>query len=101
MYGRCIKPLNPMLILIGLNKEEAKNVALRRGCDVIVSTPDSVLRLLAHHSLLFLRICHLVFDEVDRLFSEANDQERRPCKGEGATELFSIHFNLLIEFFVV
>ncbi|XP_078524388.1 putative ATP-dependent RNA helicase TDRD12 isoform X2 [Lissotriton helveticus] len=74
MYGRCIKPLNPMLILTGLNKEEAKNVTLRRGCDVIVSTPDSVLRLLLHHSLLFLRICHLVFDEVDILFTEANDQ---------------------------
>uniref|UniRef100_A0A452GG39 Putative ATP-dependent RNA helicase TDRD12 n=1 Tax=Gopherus agassizii TaxID=38772 RepID=A0A452GG39_9SAUR len=73
-YGRCSRPLHPMLILLGLNKEEAKNVKLQRGCEVIVTTPYSLLRLLEHHSLLFLRLCHLVFDEVDNLFSEACKQ---------------------------
>uniref|UniRef100_A0A8C0H6W0 RNA helicase n=1 Tax=Chelonoidis abingdonii TaxID=106734 RepID=A0A8C0H6W0_CHEAB len=73
-YGRCSRPLHPMLILLGLNKEEAKNVKLQRGCEVIVTTPYSLLRLLEHHSLLFLRLCHLVFDEVDNLFSEASKQ---------------------------
>uniref|UniRef100_K7G2L7 Putative ATP-dependent RNA helicase TDRD12 n=1 Tax=Pelodiscus sinensis TaxID=13735 RepID=K7G2L7_PELSI len=73
-YGRCSRPLHPMLILVGLNKEEAKNVKLQRGCEVIVTTPHSLLRLLEHHSLILLRVCHLVFDEVDNLFSEASRQ---------------------------
>ncbi|KAG6940620.1 tudor domain containing 12 [Chelydra serpentina] len=73
-YGRCSRPLRPVLILLGLNKEEAKNVKLQRGCEVIVTTPHSLLRLLEHHSLLFRRLCHLVFDEVDNLFSEASKQ---------------------------
>ncbi|KAM9122009.1 putative ATP-dependent RNA helicase TDRD12 [Pangshura tecta] len=73
-YGRCSRPLHPMLILLGLNKEEAKNVKLQRGCEVIVTTPYSLLRLLEQHSLLFLRLCHLVFDEVDDLFSDASKQ---------------------------
>ncbi|XP_043382282.1 putative ATP-dependent RNA helicase TDRD12 isoform X3 [Chelonia mydas] len=73
-YGRCSRPLHPVLILLGLNKEEAKNMKLQRGCEVIVTTPHSLLRLLEHHSLLFLRLCHLVFDEVDNLFSEASKQ---------------------------
>ncbi|XP_039359432.1 putative ATP-dependent RNA helicase TDRD12 isoform X6 [Mauremys reevesii] len=73
-YGRCSRPLHPMLVLLGVNKEEAKNVKLQRGCEVIVTTPYSLLRLLEHHSLLFLRLCHLVFDEVDNLFSEASKQ---------------------------
>ncbi|XP_074864401.1 putative ATP-dependent RNA helicase TDRD12 isoform X2 [Carettochelys insculpta] len=73
-YGRCSRPLHPLLILLGLNKEEAKNVKLRRGCEVIVTTPQSLLRLLEYHGLLFLRLCHLVFDEIDNLFSEASNQ---------------------------
>uniref|UniRef100_A0A8C8R7R2 RNA helicase n=1 Tax=Pelusios castaneus TaxID=367368 RepID=A0A8C8R7R2_9SAUR len=73
-YGRCSKPLHPVLLLLGLNKEEAKNVKLQRGCEVIVTTPHSLLRLLEHHGLLFRRLCHLVFDEVDNLCSEANKQ---------------------------
>ncbi|XP_065423244.1 putative ATP-dependent RNA helicase TDRD12 isoform X5 [Chrysemys picta bellii] len=78
-YGRCSRPLHPMLILLGLNKEEAKNVKLQRGCEVIVTTPHSLLRLLEHHSLFFLRLCHLVFDEVDNLFSEASKQVVQLC----------------------
>lgn len=42
--------------------------------DVIVTTPQSLLRLLTDQSLLFLRLCHLVLDEVEVLFSEANEQ---------------------------
>jgi hypothetical protein len=42
--------------------------------DVIVTTPHSLLRLLTYRSLLFLRLCHLVLDEVHMLFFEANEQ---------------------------
>ncbi|XP_058385058.1 putative ATP-dependent RNA helicase TDRD12 isoform X2 [Diceros bicornis minor] len=68
------RPLHPVLLTIGLHKDEAKNLKLPRGCDVIVTTPHSLLRLLTYQSLLFLRLCHLILDEVEVLFSEANEQ---------------------------
>ncbi|XP_069919365.1 putative ATP-dependent RNA helicase TDRD12 [Oryctolagus cuniculus] len=73
-YSKSSRPLHPMLLTIGLHKDEAKNLKLPRGCDVIVTTPQSLLRLLTDQSLLFLRLCHLVLDEVEVLFSEANEQ---------------------------
>uniref|UniRef100_A0A8D2Q3D1 RNA helicase n=1 Tax=Varanus komodoensis TaxID=61221 RepID=A0A8D2Q3D1_VARKO len=73
-YIRCSRPLYPMLLLLGMNKEEIKSVRIPRGCEIMVTTPQSLLRLLECHSLLFLRLCHLVFDEVDVLFSEASEQ---------------------------
>ncbi|KAM9061450.1 putative ATP-dependent RNA helicase TDRD12 isoform 2-T4 [Sarcophilus harrisii] len=73
-YGRCSRPLHPMLLIIGLNKEEAQNTKFQRGCEVIITTPHSLLRLLKYHSLLFLRLCHLIFDEIEVLFFEAGEQ---------------------------
>uniref|UniRef100_H3AR26 RNA helicase n=1 Tax=Latimeria chalumnae TaxID=7897 RepID=H3AR26_LATCH len=73
-YTRCFRPLRAVLILVGLNKEEVKNVKLAKGCEVVVTTPNSLTRLLKRHCFLFLRLCHLVLDEVDLLFAEANDQ---------------------------
>ncbi|KAH0619593.1 hypothetical protein JD844_000325 [Phrynosoma platyrhinos] len=106
-YSYCSRPLHPILLSLGMNKEEIKSMRVPRGCkynmtffvpmlfydmvtmsiyhhqmeihtaskcEVIVTTPHSLLRLLEHHSLLFLRLCHLVFDEADVLFSEASHQ---------------------------
>nr|XP_001915639.3 putative ATP-dependent RNA helicase TDRD12 isoform X4 [Equus caballus] len=73
-YGTSSRPLHPVLLTIGLHKDEAKNMKLPRGCDVIVTTPHSLLRLLRYQSLLFLRLCHLILDEVEVLFSEASEQ---------------------------
>lgn len=42
--------------------------------EVIITTPHNIERLLECHSLMFRRLCHLVFDEVEVLFSEANEQ---------------------------
>ncbi|XP_061450280.1 putative ATP-dependent RNA helicase TDRD12 isoform X2 [Rhineura floridana] len=74
IYSRCSRPLHPIMLLLGMNKEEIKSVRIPRGCEVLITTPYSLLRLLECHSLLFLRLCHLVFDEVDVLFSEASVQ---------------------------
>ena len=41
---------------------------------MVVTTPHSLLRLLQYQSLLFLRLCHLLLDEVEVLLSEANEQ---------------------------
>uniref|UniRef100_A0A2K6G9N9 RNA helicase n=1 Tax=Propithecus coquereli TaxID=379532 RepID=A0A2K6G9N9_PROCO len=73
-YTVSSRPLHPVLLTIGLHKDEAKNMKLPRGCDVIVTTPHSLLRLLTHQSLLFLRLCHLILDEVGVLFLEAKEQ---------------------------
>ncbi|KAM7060203.1 putative ATP-dependent RNA helicase TDRD12 isoform 2-T2 [Molossus nigricans] len=73
-YSVSSRPLHPMLLTIGLHKDEAKNMKLPRGCDVIVTTPHSLLRLLKYQSLLLLRLCHLILDEVEVLLSEANEQ---------------------------
>ncbi|CAI9161823.1 unnamed protein product [Rangifer tarandus platyrhynchus] len=73
-YRASSRPLHPVLLTIGLHKDEAKNMKFPRGCDVIVATPHSLLRLLQYQSLLFLRLCHLVLDEVEVLLSEANEQ---------------------------
>ncbi|XP_006867448.1 PREDICTED: putative ATP-dependent RNA helicase TDRD12 [Chrysochloris asiatica] len=73
-YNMSSRPLHPVLLTIGLHKDEAKNVKLPRGSDVIVTTPHSLLRLHQYQSLLFLRLCHLILDEVEILFSEANEQ---------------------------
>nr|XP_009483991.1 PREDICTED: putative ATP-dependent RNA helicase TDRD12 [Pelecanus crispus] len=72
-YERCSRHLHPMLIILGQNKEEARSMKIR-GCEVIVTTPYSLLRLFEHHRLLFCRLCHLVLDEVDVLFSDATEQ---------------------------
>ncbi|XP_009809338.1 putative ATP-dependent RNA helicase TDRD12 [Gavia stellata] len=72
-YKRCSRQLHPMLIILGQNKEEARSVKIQ-GCEVIVTTPYSLLRLLEHHSLLFCRLCHLVLDEIEVLFSDATEQ---------------------------
>ncbi|XP_065704501.1 putative ATP-dependent RNA helicase TDRD12 isoform X1 [Patagioenas fasciata] len=71
-YGRCSRKLHPMLIILGQNKEAASSVKIQ-GCEVIVTTPYSFLRLFEHHNL-FCRLCHLVLDEVEVLLSEATEQ---------------------------
>ncbi|NXD82412.1 RH20 helicase, partial [Halcyon senegalensis] len=72
-YGRCSRQLHPMLIILGQNKEAARSVKIR-GCKVIVTTPYSLLRLFEHHNLLFCRLCHLILDETEVLFSDAPEQ---------------------------
>ncbi|NXX95310.1 RH30 helicase, partial [Centropus bengalensis] len=72
-FGRCSRQLHPMLIILGQNKEESRRVKIQ-GCEVIVTTPYSFLRLFDHHRMLFCRLCHLVLDELEVLFSEATEQ---------------------------
>eukprot|EP00079_Xenopus_tropicalis_P024247 XP_012816810.1 PREDICTED: putative ATP-dependent RNA helicase TDRD12 isoform X1 [Xenopus tropicalis] len=73
-YSKHTRPLNPMLILVGLKEEECENLNIRKGCEVIVTTPPSLLRYLKCKGLLLLRLCHLVLDEVDILFLKSGSQ---------------------------
>uniref|UniRef100_A0A8C5T7Q9 RNA helicase n=1 Tax=Malurus cyaneus samueli TaxID=2593467 RepID=A0A8C5T7Q9_9PASS len=72
-YGRCCRHLYPMLIILGQNKEAASQVEIR-GCEVVVTTPYNLLRLLEHHTWLLCRLCHLVLDEIEVLFSDTTEQ---------------------------
>ncbi|KAK2492499.1 hypothetical protein MC885_007932 [Smutsia gigantea] len=73
-YTMSSRSLHPVLLTVGLHEDEAKNLKLPKGCDIIVTVPNSLLRLLKYQSLLFLRLCHLILDEVEVLFFEANEQ---------------------------
>ncbi|KAG8437383.1 hypothetical protein GDO86_008179, partial [Hymenochirus boettgeri] len=73
-YTKYTRPLNPMLLLVGLKEKESENLTIRRGCEVIVTTPGSLLRYLKYKGLLLLRLCHLVLDEADLLFLKAGQQ---------------------------
>uniref|UniRef100_A0A8C6TUJ0 RNA helicase n=1 Tax=Neogobius melanostomus TaxID=47308 RepID=A0A8C6TUJ0_9GOBI len=66
--------LHPMIINVGVKKDEAKSVKIPKNCLLIITTPFSFVRVLSHHCFLFLRIYHLVLDEADQLFTLASEQ---------------------------
>ncbi|XP_031471216.1 putative ATP-dependent RNA helicase TDRD12 isoform X2 [Phasianus colchicus] len=72
-YSRCSRLIRPTLIILGKKKEEAETVKIQ-GCEIIVTTPYSLLRLYEHHLFLFSGLCHLILDEIEVLFSEAAEQ---------------------------
>ncbi|NXF05830.1 DBP2 helicase, partial [Smithornis capensis] len=72
-YGKAGRDLHPVLVILGLKKKAASHVEIQ-GCEVVVTTPYSLLRLLEHNSWLLCRLCHLVLDEIEVLFSEATEQ---------------------------
>lgn len=41
---------------------------------LLLTTPFTLVRLLSCHCFLFLRLSHLVLDEVDQLFTRAPEQ---------------------------
>lgn len=52
---------------------------LINGCQVLISTPPCLLRMLAYWEGVvtdFDRLCHLVFDDADILFDKFNPQVR-------------------------
>uniref|UniRef100_A0A8C9Z7C7 RNA helicase n=1 Tax=Sander lucioperca TaxID=283035 RepID=A0A8C9Z7C7_SANLU len=71
---KATKVLHPAILLLGVGKDEAKDVRIPKNCLLLVTTPFSFVRLLSCHCFLFLRLYHLVLDEADQLFSLAPDQ---------------------------
>ncbi|NXE86646.1 DDX17 helicase, partial [Menura novaehollandiae] len=72
-YGKGCRDLHPMLIILGQNKEAASHVEIQ-GCEIVVTTPYNLLRLLEHNTWLLCRLCHLVLDEINVLFSDSTEQ---------------------------
>ncbi|XP_005052751.1 PREDICTED: putative ATP-dependent RNA helicase TDRD12 [Ficedula albicollis] len=69
----CRRRLHPMLIILGQNKEAASQVEIQ-GCEVVVTTPYNLLRLLEHNTGFLRRLCHLVLDETEVLLSDTTEQ---------------------------
>ncbi|XP_062246116.1 putative ATP-dependent RNA helicase TDRD12 [Platichthys flesus] len=66
--------LHPIVLLLGVGKDEAKTVRIPKNCLLLVSTPFSFVRLLSCHCFMFLRLHHLLLDEADQLFTFAPDE---------------------------
>uniref|UniRef100_A0A3Q2CDS9 RNA helicase n=1 Tax=Cyprinodon variegatus TaxID=28743 RepID=A0A3Q2CDS9_CYPVA len=66
--------LHPLIMLVGIGKDQAKDVKIPKNCLLLVTTPFSFVRLLSSHCFLFLRLYHLLLDEADELFTRAPDQ---------------------------
>ncbi|XP_078400909.1 putative ATP-dependent RNA helicase TDRD12 [Cetorhinus maximus] len=71
---RSTRPLSLSLVLVGQDPEETKKIKFTKGCDVVVTTPHSLARVLQIHCLFFIRLSHLVLDRADILFDEAMDE---------------------------
>ncbi|XP_048829648.1 putative ATP-dependent RNA helicase TDRD12 isoform X2 [Brienomyrus brachyistius] len=61
--------LHPTLVLLGRGKAEAEAAHIPSNCQLLVTTPSSLLQLLQSCCFLFLRLCHLVLDDVDLLYT--------------------------------
>ncbi|XP_064579183.1 putative ATP-dependent RNA helicase TDRD12 isoform X1 [Zonotrichia leucophrys gambelii] len=72
-YRKGCRHLHPVLITLGQNKEAASQMEIR-GCEVVVTTPYNLLRLLEHNTGFLCRLCHLVLDEIEVLFSDTSEQ---------------------------
>ncbi|XP_051975326.1 putative ATP-dependent RNA helicase TDRD12 [Xyrauchen texanus] len=66
--------LHPTSMLLGLDQDEPKKAKIQRNCQLLVTTPFTIMRLLDAQCFLFLRLCHLVLDEADVLYSQAPEQ---------------------------
>uniref|UniRef100_A0A3Q3A4F7 RNA helicase n=1 Tax=Kryptolebias marmoratus TaxID=37003 RepID=A0A3Q3A4F7_KRYMA len=61
--------LHPVIILVGIGKNEAKAVKIPKNCLLLVTTPFTLVRLLSCHCFMFLRVYHLVLDKAEELFA--------------------------------
>ncbi|XP_066050679.1 putative ATP-dependent RNA helicase TDRD12 [Chamaea fasciata] len=73
-YRKGCRQLHPVLIILGQNKEAASQVEIRGCKNTFLTTPHNLLRLLEYNTGLLCKLCHLVLDEVEVLFSDAAEQ---------------------------
>lgn len=72
--SRATHSLHPTSVLLGVDQDEPKKFKIQRNCQLLVTTPFTMMRLLDAQCFLFLRLCHLVLDEADVLYSQAPEQ---------------------------
>ncbi|GFO24251.1 ATP-dependent RNA helicase dbp2 [Plakobranchus ocellatus] len=67
-----IRPL--VLYAGGTEEQESMETALITGCDILISTPTSVLRMLEQELTSFRRLCHVILDDADILARRFEDE---------------------------
>ncbi|TSK13375.1 AFG3-like protein 1 [Bagarius yarrelli] len=72
--SRAAVNLHPAAVLVGIGKDEAKQSKIPNNCQLLVTTPFSLTRLLEVQFFCFHRLCHLVLDEAHNLFLKAPEQ---------------------------
>ncbi|KAK2834813.1 hypothetical protein Q7C36_015514 [Tachysurus vachellii] len=72
--SRAAVNLHPAAVLVGLSENEAKQTKIPNNCQLLVTTPFSLARLLEVQFFYFHRLCHLILDEAHNLFSRAPEQ---------------------------
>ncbi|KAI7811614.1 putative ATP-dependent RNA helicase TDRD12-like [Triplophysa rosa] len=72
--SKATRNLHPTSVLLGVDQDETKKIKIQRNCQLLVTTPFTMMRLLDAQRFLFLRLCHLVLDEADVLYSQAPEQ---------------------------
>ncbi|XP_071959339.1 uncharacterized protein [Antedon mediterranea] len=75
------------LIIHGAGAEENKEIDLINGCEILIATPLCFLRLLKKSHLNTDRLCHLVFDDADVVFSDFTQEVREIMQAYGKTLL--------------
>ncbi|XP_033107730.1 uncharacterized protein LOC117109479 isoform X2 [Anneissia japonica] len=73
------------LVIHGAGAEENKEIDLINGCEILVGTPLCFLRLLKKSHLNTERLCHLVFDDADVVFSDFTQEVREIMQEYGKT----------------
>ncbi|XP_047675813.1 putative ATP-dependent RNA helicase TDRD12 isoform X2 [Tachysurus fulvidraco] len=71
--SRAAVNLHPSAVLVGISENEAKQTKIPNNCQLLVTTPFSLARLL-EVQFYFQRLCHLILDEAHKLFSRAPEQ---------------------------
>ncbi|XP_056595160.1 putative ATP-dependent RNA helicase TDRD12 [Triplophysa dalaica] len=72
--SKATRNLHPTSVLLGVDQDETKKIKIQRNCQLLVTTPFTMIRLLDAQRFLFLRLCHLVLDEAHVLYSQAPEQ---------------------------
>ncbi|CAL1536832.1 unnamed protein product [Lymnaea stagnalis] len=58
----------------GSEDEDTVKLSLLKGCKILISTPNSVLRMLDQEFTSFKRLCHIVLDDAEMLAARFPDE---------------------------
>ncbi|CAH1780075.1 unnamed protein product [Owenia fusiformis] len=71
--GKPVKKLET-IVIYGGGSETHQAIPLLNGCDILIATPHSLLRVLEKKYTNFDRVCHLILDDGDILTGQMTEQ---------------------------
>ncbi|GFR59726.1 ATP-dependent RNA helicase dbp2 [Elysia marginata] len=70
-----LKRVRPIVLYAGGTEEtESTQTSLIKGCEILIATPASLLRILELELTSFQRLCHMILDDADILGTRFADQ---------------------------